>query len=692
MLKNFFATVRNARFSEKSAPWVLLTACILAYGLLIPQLGYFQDDWSVIFNHYLFGKQGIIDLMSQDGRPFSIWLYLIGFNILGYRPVLWHISALIARWLAVVTMWFVFKCLWPKSGWQNLIAALFFALYPFFTLQPLAATFVLPWTGYLLYGLSILFMLQSLKKRFWIYTILALITQAMHLFTLEFYSGIELLRPVLLWIILGSNEFSRREKLKTTLVKWTPYLIVFVLFFIWRGFIYQAPAEMRNAPVGLTALLNNPFSAAISIALVAIPDMVLILVSSWYKILEPTTLNFNSSVNRYIFLLSVAGFCYFFYYLSRQKYSQSEKDSSTGQMLAVGILAFLLGLVPIYVAGFEIFTKIPPWNSRFSLGSLFGAALIIVAILDYIVKVPKTRWIVISILLGLLIGWHLQYTNSFRWAWDKQVNFYRQLYLRAPELARGTSVLSEEEFISYMGNYSTSYGINLIYVKDGSDHSNSRIADYWFFTFADFYTNFDAHLSGELFSIGREGSVSRAGITFQGEPEGSIVISFEPGLGQCLWVMRPEYAASKSFSQTLRQMASISNVDRIKPATQREDSFLIKYLSTNIEQDWCYYYEKADLAYQYEEWDEVIQLWETAKQNDLQPENGFEYLPFIEAYAHVGDWSTAKGMTRVSQRTLKGIDPLLCNIWLKLEDSAPATAERDNIIISVKEDLNCDQE
>lgn len=688
MLKNIFATIKDTRFSEKSVPWVLLTVCILAYGLLIPQLGYFQDDWSVVFNHYLFGDQGIVDLMSQDGRPFSTWLYLVGFNIFGYRPIVWHITAFIIRWLAVVTIWSVFRALWPKSGWQNMTAALFFALYPFFTLQPLAATFVLHWTGFLLYGLSIFFMLLSLKRPFWPFTILALITQATHLFTLEFYSGIELLRPLLLWIVLGSSNVSRPEKLKTVFRQWAPYLIIFILFFIWRGFIYQAPAEGRNAPIGLTALLNAPFSTLVSITLTAIPDSVLILISSWYKILEPTTLDFSIYRNRYTFLLGIVSFFALLCYLWRQNFPQKETDSPMGQMFAIGILAFLLGLAPVYAAGFEIYTKLAPWNSRFSLGSLFGAALIITALIHYVVKVPKTRWVIISALVGLLISWHLHYTNDFRWVWDKQVNFYRQLYLRAPDLATGTSIISEEEFLSFMGNYSTSYGVNLIYAKENI--VNSRKADHWFFTVADFYTNFDAHLSGEPFSIGKEGSVSRAGITFQGEPRGSIVISFEPGLGQCLWVMRPEYASSKSFSQTMRQLTSISNVDRITQVPLKEDSFLLKYLYTNPEQDWCYYYEKSDLAYQYEEWDEVIHLWETAKQNGLQPENGFEYLPYIEAYAHRGDWNTAKSMTRTSQKTLQGINPLLCDIWSKLEGSTSDSAEKDETILSTKEDLRCE--
>jgi len=95
MLQNIFTTIKNVRFSEKSVPWVLLSACILAYGLLIPQLGYFQDDWAYVYNFYMFGQEGIVNFLAYDGRPFATWVYIIGFNIFGYKPLLWHIAILI---------------------------------------------------------------------------------------------------------------------------------------------------------------------------------------------------------------------------------------------------------------------------------------------------------------------------------------------------------------------------------------------------------------------------------------------------------------------------------------------------------------------------------------------------------------------------------------------------------------------
>lgn len=685
----YFNKVKNIQFTEKNVPWFLLTACILAFGLLIPQLGYYQDDWNYVFNSYAFGPKGLIDFLNYDGRPVASWVYILGFAILGYKPLFWHIAILVLRWLTATVIWKILDFIWPNSNWQNLAAALLFTLYPFFTLQPLAVAYSLHWTGYLLYALSIFFMLLAFKQRFWIFTFLALITQLLHLFTLEFYSGIDLIRPILIWFVLSTTSQTTREKFITTLRKWAPYLAVFIFFFVWRGFFYQAAAEGRNTPLLFASLLNNPLATTLSTVNNALSDLVLILITSWYKLIEPENFDFSKSVNVYILITSLISFGIFYFFFSRQKSQEPTEGKSehTGkQFFIVGVIALILSLLPAYAAGYVIHVKIPPWNSRFSLGSLFGAALIITSLIDYVIKVPKTRWIVLSIVAGLLVGWHQHSTNDFRWAWDKQVNFYRQLYLRAPEIKPDTAIIAEEELLGFMGDYPTSYGINSIYVQKGSGFENTRKADYWFFSLPEFSRKFYQYLAGEPFAD------ERAGIVFQEEGNGSVVITFAPEQGQCLWVIRPEDANAKALPNTTRQLAQISFIDRIQQAQQNPDSFLFKYLYTNPEQDWCYYYEKADLASQYGEWNHVVQFWENASKAGLQPENGFEYIPFIKAYGQTGNWGTAKKLTRASQRTMQGIDPLLCHVWSEIEQEAPNSTEKEKTVLAVREDLSCEQE
>ena len=689
MLNDLFFAVKNRSFSEKSVPWVLLAACVLAFGVFLPQLGYYQDDWTFVYNHYIFGNSGVIDFMNFDGRPYTVWIFILGFKILGYEPIAWQVASLILKWLTGTIIWATFRIIWPAQKWQNLTAALIFLLYPFFTLQPLAVTYTIHWMGYFLYALSLYLMLQFVEKRRWAYVLFSILTQALCLFTLEYYAGIDLLRPLFLWLALGSMHGPFRKKLGTTLKLWAPYLAVTIFYFIWRGLIYEAPAVGRNAPIGLTSLLDNPISALVSMALSAIPDIVLILISSWYKILEPDSLDFTRSINRYAFMFGSVGFVALLYYLSRQTNVEEKGPSASREMFVFGFIALLLGLVPAFAGGYIIHTKIAPWNSRFSLGSLFGAALMITSLIDIVVKTSRTRWLIIATLLGLLVGWHLRSTNDFRWGWEKQVNFYRQLYLRAPSLKPDTAILSEEEFLIFMGNYSTSYGIDLIYANEKQHADKPRQADYWLFTLAEFPAQLNEHLNGTPFSIGTDSPTPRAGISFQGDPGGSIVILFEPEIGQCLWVMRPEYASYKALSQPMRQLTSISFIERIEKSPENPDSFLLKYLYTKPEQDWCYYYEKADLANQYQEWDAVIQLWKTARSNDLRPENGFEFLPFIEAFAHSDDWDTAMMMTQSSQKTAQGIDPLLCEVWADLDTNTPSSESKEITINAVKDELKC---
>ena len=234
-MKKIITFFKNVHLTERSAPWILLTACLLAFGPLIPQLGFFQDDWNVVFNHYKYGPDGILDLFQFDGRPFASWIYLAGFPMFGYNPIAWHLGALIMRWLTSVMIWLIFRELWPNSGWKTLTATLIFVLYPFFTLQPLATTFIHHWIGYFLYALSIYFMVLATKQRFWQNSSLALLFQALHLFTLEFYAGIDFLRPVFLWLALVPAGQNSREKLKHVLRQWAPYLIIFTLFFMLKS-------------------------------------------------------------------------------------------------------------------------------------------------------------------------------------------------------------------------------------------------------------------------------------------------------------------------------------------------------------------------------------------------------------------------------------------------------------------------
>ena len=93
---------------------------------------------------------------------------------------------------------------------------------------------------------------------------------------------------------------------------------------------------------------------------------------------------------------------------------------------------------------------------------------------------------------------------------------------------------------------------------------------------------------------------------------------------------------------------------------------------------WCYYFEKADLARQFEDWEEVVALGNQAFKLDDHPNNPVERFVFIEGYAHVGDWDRALKLSRESYRVSKDyVGPLLCRLWERIETETTIGLESD---------------
>jgi len=55
---------------------VITLVTIVAYGFMLPKLGFYRDDWYMIWSAQAQGTQGVIDLFKID-RPFIGILYAL---------------------------------------------------------------------------------------------------------------------------------------------------------------------------------------------------------------------------------------------------------------------------------------------------------------------------------------------------------------------------------------------------------------------------------------------------------------------------------------------------------------------------------------------------------------------------------------------------------------------------------------
>ncbi len=183
MLKTQFSKLFRSKFA---VPLILLLATFVSFGLLIPWLGFYWDDWPVIYMKQTQGIHGFWDFYQYD-RPFSAWTYIVFSPLLGTRPFVWQISTLLLRWGTAVFLWAGLKVLWPKKSLQVLWVALLFAVFPIFTQQAVSVAYSQHWLVYLFYFASVYFMLLAQERRqsFWAFTILSVVLAAVEMFTME---------------------------------------------------------------------------------------------------------------------------------------------------------------------------------------------------------------------------------------------------------------------------------------------------------------------------------------------------------------------------------------------------------------------------------------------------------------------------------------------------------------------------
>jgi hypothetical protein len=665
------------KIKELYIPLALIVAGILAFGFHLPSLGLFQDDWHFIHYGSASGAQGMLEFLTMDGRPTAVWVYALGYPLLGFAPLNWQILSLTLRLVTVILAWFTLNTLWPDRRRANLLASFFFLLYPFFTLQPQAVVYTEHWVSFALFLLSLLLMLRAIQhpKRYLPYTALAILATTLHLFTVEYFVGLELLRPLATWMmqnnVVRSDTPQNKAEHLGVFKTWLPYLLILLLFLYWRT-IFLGGLGLRNDPAQalslqtILATLQNLGA-----------DTALVLVSSWFKLVDPAALELNRVRNVIIIAFTIAG-GFAAYFFSRTFTKDTTRESRLRSYLLGGMLAFLLGLAPAYAANFIIHLKLEPWNGRFALAALPGAGMLLVVIFESIFTSAHVRRVIFAILIGLLIGWHNRVAFDFRTSWEKQVNLYQQLTWRAPSIEPGTAIITDQEILGYMGDYPTSFALNTIY-----DTKSLRPSPYWFFAMSEnLKTDPDSLVSGVELKAGKYAS------TFIGDSRNSLVIVFEPEKDQCLWILRPEDAAYRGLPDQIKTAAQVSNLSRIHDQPQT-DYTLFKTIVPQDRSTWCFHYQRADLARQMGNWEDVIFFWVLAQKGGYSPGHGFEYIPFIQAYAHTGDWETAFTLTKQSNRVSANMKTILCPVWEDLLAGTSASPDRDTAFDDVNDLLMC---
>ncbi len=706
-LKEFFnSKIRNASLPAWCGPLMLFVTCFFSFGILLSRLGFFQDDWHHVYYAYAEGVSGLMRFLFTDSRPLAFIAYVPLFKLLGFNPANWHWSLMILRFLTVLTFWYAVRLVWPNLTGMAVWLALLFAVYPAYPLQSLSVAYSLHWIMYLVFMLSVVMMLKAARnpKSYLLYTGLALILQLFHLLMIEYYSGLEFVRLILLWFVFSNNpgtstgsEISYLKRWKQVLKQWLPYLLVLGIYAAYRMSYHTIYGYDRFTSNLLNSLIHTPMTGIPFFIQTVLQDSAFVLISPWIATVDPALIDFSRGTT-FVILAIILGFSLLGYFVVSRLETQKKEEThrSTRQIILTGALAMFFGLLPPWLADMFLFSKNPLWSGRLALGAILGASMLLTGFVYLLVDRPAYRHLVLSILLGLAVGFQAQTARDFQTSWDKQLQFYWQMSWRAPGLQPNTMVVADSEILPYMGYYPTAFALNVLYGPQvgapGSVNPTLRGATapmYWF-------NNGSEHMNWTNFQHGQPVEIARYSSVFTATNQAVLSITFEPQQGQCLWVLRPSYSEVRSFTDEAYRWMAISNLNLIQPQSTTlwnnpgsSTGPPSAVFGSEPKHTWCYYYEKADLASQQKNWQTVTGLWKDAKDKGFHPGASIELIPFIEAEARTGDWTTARELTNMADVLPPVEKSLLCSLWREIETSTTPSGQRDQVILQVKQKLGC---
>lgn len=635
-------------------PMALFLMAVVTYGYAFTSLGYYWSDWEVVFFTKM--SSAFQSGFYADDRPFP-WTYQLIYFLVGSRPLGWHVATLLLRWAGALFFVYALIQFWPQYKKQLHWLGALLIVYPGFVQQSQSAAFSRHIMALFLFTLSLYLMALAIRRPAWarLFFPLSWIATFLHLFTIEYFAGIEFMRPVLIWALVANGNQKLSHSLRKIALYSIPYVLI-TAFFLWARFVYYPNVFQtglgRFENIGLT--LGEFQGSYIGTLLNFFNRGVLDLLYSTLQVWLDTIFGFGG----FTFEQKIAWFAFgsgalfafafsFFYNTNRE---ETLNRSSSILIIFIGLLMFIASALPIWAIGKEVSTG--GWNVRFTLAPMFGATLMVMGLVLLFVRPAGQTWI-FGFLLMFSVATQIWIVNVYRRDWTIQPDYYWQLYWRIPALQADTAILSfgyPSGMITH--DLDATWAVNVLYhfqIQDGS-------IPYMFIT-----------PEQELYFQPNVARKERfRNVVFNLNTSDTVAVLHQTETS-CLRVLDTVYLYDPLLDEGSEKLIPMSDLSRIifdpTPILPDTDIFGPEPAHT-----WCYFFQKADLARQRKDWNTAIDLYQQAQQLGYDPGYGAEYIPFIEAFAQTGDWQTAYDLTIAAEELTPRQKRMLCTNWYRFAE------------------------
>ncbi|HXQ34061.1 MAG TPA: hypothetical protein VN843_08620 [Anaerolineales bacterium] len=666
--------MQTDRFLERSIPLLFSIVTVIAYGLLLPLTGFYWDDWPFAWIANFLGPQEFFPAFAAV-RPFLAPIFFITTSLIPPVPIYWQIFALIVRFISGLSAWFALSQIWPHHKRQVLVASLLFLVFPGYSQHWVALTHInQEWIPFIFYLLSFGFTARALRNPYkpasnTLYALLLLIPAV---FPTEYFVSIEPMRFLFIWVIISEQTVGFWQRFLQTTKHWLPYFLIWLGNAAWLAYFYTLGSyesydlEVVTEPLTLSYFFTS-IVEAIWKAGFYIWGQVIVLITN--AITAPTSLLTLAIILLSFFLIS--------FYLHKHSFTQSSTLQFAFQAILIGFIGILLGRVPSFAAGLPL--TLQSSYDRFMISMMLGGSLFITGLIELLVRNARVKTYLFALLIALGIGQQFFNANIFRRDWAKQQEIYWQLAWRMPAIKPGTVLLTDQMPIDYETDLSFTAPINWMYAPA---YTRSDLP------YALLYV--EKRLGGTLPSLELNTNINLSfrTVSFRGSTSQAIVI-YMPRNG-CLRVLNPAWGDEMTYSRQSRFLVdAIPLSDPSNIIINTGQTVKLPFLSDEPEQTWCYYYAKAESARQQGDWNQVNDLINEAISLGYQPEDPFEWLPYIESKAVIGDIEGAEHLSSDAFVQDKRIREGLCMVWKRIQFQVDAGSETETRVNQLLSDYRC---
>ncbi len=621
----------------------------IAYLPLVSHLGYLNDDWYLMYDMQVKGP-GFFNVIFGIDRPGRALAMIPLFSLFGFDPLWYHLSAFLFRAFGGVFVFWTMRMLWgERRNFFALITGLLFTVYPGFLSMPNAIDYQSHILGLFLATLSVALTVKAVltvsRTQKTLLIAGSILAGWGYLSQMEYFIGIEALRfgviMLLMWRASGETFKEKAQKIARTSL---PFLLIAAGFLVWRLFFFESERKATDVGVQVSQFFASPVTGLWWLNYL-IQDFFTVTLAAWtlpvYQLAFTMRLKDMATAIGWS-ALAVVVLLYALRWVEGKAADgipagETESSSDTRMMretLFISFLSMAGGLIPVILVNRHV--TLPDY-SRYTLIASIGAVMLLALLVEGLAR-RSTQTTVVGLLVAVAILTH--YGNTIRSVYETEAtrNFWWQVAWRAPQIEEGVTLIALYPGSPLSEDYFIWSPANFIYYPE--KQSNDPVVVKLPAAVLDGNTVTQITTNGGVETPLRRGNYLERDF-------GNVLVMVQSSSDSCVRFIDGRSPELNSYDDG--RIVMVAPYSRLDSVTTDGEAPVVteEVFGTEPERGWCYYYQQADLARQRGDWESIPVLLNEALDKGYYPNDGLEWMPFMQAYAVQGDVEEIKSMLKL---------------------------------------------